>query len=162
MQLEDEPRDGIQIGRECLATEAHRLEWDRASTSEGIEDAGGAVAEGIANPFAEALDLKAVLAAPVENAPCRLLEVRVLTASFELFRDQTTGHALAQAAALFGVAGIREQGRQQHRATSASGLRAGQMWSVEMWPWRTLFSWTESREICRRGMVVSERRVIAR
>ena len=34
---------------------------------------------------------------------------------------------------------------------AARGLRAGQMCSVEMWPWRTFFSCTESRDTCFRG-----------
>src|SRR5438874_2337305 len=41
---------------------------------------------------------------------------------------------------------------------AASGRRAGQMWSVEMCPWRTFFSWTESRDACLRGKATSMRR----
>ena len=42
---------------------------------------------------------------------------------------------------------------------AASGLRAGQMWRVEIWPWRTFFSCTESRETCFRGKATSMRRL---
>ena len=42
---------------------------------------------------------------------------------------------------------------------AASGRRAGQMCSVEIWPCRTFFSWTESRETCFRGKATSMRRL---
>ena len=42
---------------------------------------------------------------------------------------------------------------------AASGRRAGQMWSVEMWPCRTFFSCTESSETCFSGKATSMRRL---
>ena len=41
---------------------------------------------------------------------------------------------------------------------AASGRRAGQMCSVEMCPWRTFFSCTESSEVCLSGKAASIRR----
>src|SRR5208337_610726 len=41
---------------------------------------------------------------------------------------------------------------------AASGRRAGQMWSVEICPCRTFFSWTESRDACLSGNATSMRR----
>ena len=41
---------------------------------------------------------------------------------------------------------------------AASGRRAGQMWSVEICPCRTFFSWTESKEACLSGNATSIRR----
>ena len=43
---------------------------------------------------------------------------------------------------------------------AASGRRAGQMCRVEMCPWRTFFSWTESRETCSTGKAASTRRFL--
>src|SRR3990167_5762796 len=42
---------------------------------------------------------------------------------------------------------------------AASGRRAGQMCSVEMCPWRTFFSCTESIDACLRGKATSMRRL---
>jgi len=109
---EQEPRNGIQVGRERLAPEPHRLQRNRAATREGIENAGCPATERLSDPRPQAVEFQAVLSSPVETAPLGLLEVRILPAALELLGDQAAGNALAQAAARIRAAGVRQQGCQ--------------------------------------------------
>lgn len=50
---------------------------------------------------------------------------------------------------------VREQGRQGRGPEAARGLRAHQMWRVEMWPWRMFFSRTECSDTSLKGKSTS-------
>ena len=113
---QNEPRHGVQIGRECLAPKAHRLQRDRAPARERVQHAGRATTERVPDHFSEPVELRPVLLSPVEDAARGLLQLRVLAASPEALRNQMSGHASAQPPSALGVAGVGEERGQQHRA----------------------------------------------
>ena len=118
---EYEPGNGIQVGGEGLAAEAHRFERDRAPSGEGIEDAGCAAVERIADSFPETVEFETILSPPMEDTPVGFLEVRVFASALESLRDQTAGHVLAEASTAFGIARVGQQRGEEHCSARGEG-----------------------------------------
>ena len=118
--LEDEPCDRVDVYGGHLAAKAHRFEGDGAAAGERVEHPGRASAVGLANLVTEPIEVRPVLAAPVEDAArCLLLHLldraSVQPPAFDLL-DHAPGHALQDSLALLSVARIGKQSSNQCRA----------------------------------------------
>ena len=74
--------------------------------------------------------------------------------------DDFASHALQDFLPFVVIAGVgQECGDERGSRGCQRFRRAGQMWSVQMWPCRTFFSCTESSETCLSGKATSMRRL---
>ena len=118
----DEPRDRVQVRGEGLAPQPHCLQRNRPAARKRVQHARCPPAERGLDLLAEPLQLRPVLPSPVQDAARGLLELRVLAAVLQTFRDQSASDAGAEPPPGLVVAWISQQRAQNHRA-------AGSQWS---------------------------------
>ena len=148
---QDEPRHRIEVRRDHLAAEPHRFEGDRAATRERIQHPGRPSAEGL-----RISRRNASISAGFSRPQCRIPPwVSCFAPAARASGGRRPAIRSSSARRAAGCPGSRSSVASSTARLAASSRRAGQMCSVEMCPWRTFFSCTESIEVCRSGKIAS-------